>query len=181
MTNTTLMIVAVVVAAAVIALAWMYVERRRRGRLRARFGPEYDRTVHDVGTPARADTLLAEREQRVSAYKIRPLSKEESGRFSDAWRGMQAKFVDDPAGSVAEADVLVADVMTTRGYPVSDFDRRAEDLSVDHAEVVNHYRAAHDVAVRHADRQATTEDLRQALVHYRALFADLLEPAPNTV
>jgi hypothetical protein len=178
MTNTTLMIVAIVVVLAVAALVWIYIERRRNQRLRARFGPEYDRTVQAVG-PARAATVLADREKRVSAYKIRKLNQEESTRFSDAWRRVQAKFVDDPAGAVTEADLLVTEVMTTRGYPMSDFDRRAEDLSVDHGQVVKHYRAARDIAARHAQRTASTEDLRQALVHYRALFADLLEEQPR--
>jgi len=179
MTDTTLMIMAIVVALAVIALVWMYMERRREERLRGRFGPEYERTIDAVGTPARAATVLADREKRVAAYHIRRLNKEERTRFSDAWRGVQAKFVDDPAGAVTEADQLVTEVMTTRGYPMSDFDRRAEDLSVDHGPVVNHYRAARDIAARHAGHTATTEDLRQALVHYRALFADLLEEQPH--
>jgi hypothetical protein len=174
MTTPTLVIIAVVIAIAAIALAWMYSERRRRERLRARFGPEYQRTVHDLG-PRRAEATLAEREKRVSSYKIRALTPEERGRFSESWRRIQAKFVDDPAAAVTEADLLVTELMTTRGYPMNDFDQRAEDLTVDHAGVVHEYRQAHDIAVRHSHKEASTEDLRQALVHYRALVADLLE------
>src|SRR5262249_42333287 len=154
MTNTTLMIVAIAVVLAAAALVWMYVARRRDERLRARFGPEYDRTVQAVGTPARAATVLADREERVAAYKIRKLNQDERARFSDAWRRVQTTFVDDPAGAVTEADRLVTEVMTTRGYPMSDFDRRAEDLSVDHGQVVKHYRAARDIAARHAEHAA---------------------------
>jgi hypothetical protein len=174
-TNPTLLIVAVVVVMAVLAMAWIYAQRRRRLHLRERFGPEYDRTVQAVGTAGRAETLLAQREKRVSAYHIRALNEEERGRYTEAWRQVQAKFVDDPAAAVTEANALVTEVMTARGYPMSDFDRREEDLTVDHANVVHHYRAAREIVVRHAKQAAETEELRQALVHYRELFADLLD------
>jgi hypothetical protein len=180
MNTTTLVIVAIVVVMAALAVAWMYTMKRRRERLRSRFGPEYDRTLRDTGSERRAEAVLADREQRVSSYHIRALREEERARLSDAWRRIQAKFVDDPAAAVTEADVLVNEVMTTRGYPMADFDRRAEDLTVEHANVVHHYRAARDIAARHSKHQASTEDLRQALVHYRELFADLLE-VPNPV
>src|SRR5262245_43716525 len=127
MTNTTLMIVAIVVVLAVAAVVWMYMARRRQQRLRARFGTEYDRTVHAVGTPTRAATVLADREKRVAAYHIRRLNPDERTRFSDAWRRVQVKFVDDPSAAVTEADQLVTEVMTTRGYPMKDFEQRAED------------------------------------------------------
>ena len=175
MTTTTLVIVAIVVAVAAVALAWMYSERRRREHLRTRFGPEYQRAVKDLGNPHKAEAALQEREKRVASYRIHELTTEERSRFSDAWRGVQAMFVDDPARAVTEADLLVTEVMTVRGYPMGDFDRRAEDLTVDHANVVHHYREAREIASRHSQKSATTEDLRQALVHYRALFADLLE------
>jgi hypothetical protein len=175
MTTTTLVIGAIVVAVAALALAWISTARRRREHLRTRFGPEYQRTVEDLGSAQKAEAVLQEREKRVASYHIRELSAEERSRFADAWRRVQAKFVDDPAGAVTEADLLVTEVMTVRGYPMSDFDRRAEDLTVDHPNVVNHYRHARDIAVRHSRKSASTEDLRQALVHYRALFADLLE------
>ena len=179
MTTTTLVIVAIVVAIAALALAWMYSARRRREHLRTRFGPEYERTVRDLGSPQKAQAALEEREKRVGSYSIRELSPEERSRFTEGWRRLQAKFVDDPPAAVTEADLLVTDVMTTRGYPMSDFDRRAEDLTVDHPNVVHHYRHARDIAVRHSRKSASTEELRQALVHYRALFADLLDiPQP---
>lgn len=174
MTTNTLIVLGVVVVIAVLALAWVYMARQRRERLRAKFGPEYERTVDDVGSEQKAEALLHERAKRVSNYRIRELKHEERTRFSDSWRRVQAKFVDDPAAAVTEADMLVTEVMTARGYPMADFDRRAEDLTVDHGHVVDHYRKAREIAVRHSRGAASTEDLRQALVHYRALFADLL-------
>jgi hypothetical protein len=174
MTETTLVIIAVVVGVAVLALVWMLQMRRRRERLRARFGPEYQRTVQAVGDERRAEAALEARQKRVSTYRIRELSREERERFSDSWRRVQATFVDDPASAVTEADLLVTEVMTARGYPMTDFERRAEDLTVDHGDVVHHYREARAIAARHSQQAASTEDLRQALVHYRALFADLL-------
>lgn len=178
-TNPTLLIVAVVVIAAVIvALAWMAQQRRRRTHLRERFGPEYDRTVTALGTAGKAEAVLADREKRVEKYHIRALTPEERARFADAWTRVQAKFVDDPSAAVTEADRLVNDLMATRGYPMADFDRRAEDLTVEHGNVVHHYRAAREIATRHARNAASTEELRQALVHYRALFSDLLGESP---
>ena len=174
MSNTILIVIVVVIAAALV-LTWLFMERRRHERLRTRFGPEYERTVRDAGDPRRAESMLERREKRVSRYQIRALSADESRRFGDAWQALQARFVDDPSAAVSEADTLVTELMTLRGYPMTDFDRRAEDLSVDHPIVVQHYRDAHDIAERHARNAASTEDLRQALVHYRALFEDLLE------
>jgi FtsZ-interacting cell division protein ZipA len=174
MSNTVLI---VVIAVAIVAgfLAWMYLARQRRERLKTRFGPEYERAVRETGDARRAESVLETREKRVSKYEIRPLTAEQSRRFGEAWRAVQAKFVDDPAAAVTEGDLLVTEVMSARGYPMSDFDRRAEDLSVDHANVVHHYREARAIAARHSKKAASTEDLRQALVHYRALFEDLLE------
>jgi hypothetical protein len=177
MTNTTLIAIVAVIAIAAVVVAWMYVDRRRRERLRTRFGPEYDRTLRDVGGPRRAESVLERREKRVSRYSIRALTPEERRHFSEAWRRLQAMFVDDPSAAVSEGDTLVTELMATRGYPMTDFERRAEDLSVDHATVVQHYRDARVIADRHARNAASTEDLRQALVHYRALFEDLLETA----
>ena len=173
--STNELIAIVAVAIVIVALiAWMYVNRRR-AHLKARFGPEYERVVQETGSPRRAETLLESRRARVEKYHIRPLTPEEHMRFASAWRLAQARFVDDPAAAVADADSLVSDLMRTRGYPMNDFDRRAEDLSVDHPIVITHYRAAHDVAMRHARDGVSTEELRQGLVHYRALFEDLLE------
>jgi hypothetical protein len=175
MTTTTMMLIVVVGLLAAIAVLWVAMAARRRAQLRERFGPEYERTVRDVGDPRKAEALLDARARRVSKYTIRPLSADEHNRFHSDWQRLQARFVDDPAGAVAEADVLVAELMATRGYPTSDFDRRAEDVSVDHPAVVNHYREAHAIAVRHAREGASTEELRNAIVHYRALFEDLLD------
>jgi hypothetical protein len=175
MTTTTLVLVAIVIAVIVGALAWMYIERQRRAHLQARFGPEYEHTVKRVGDPRRAEAELAEREKRVASYHIRELNPDERDRFGARWREVQAKFVDDPAAAVIEADLLVTEVMSTRGYPMNDFDRRAEDLTVDHPNVVENYRQARDIARRHSRGEASTEDLRQAVVNYRALFSTLLE------
>ena len=179
LTNSTLLIVAaaIVIAAVIVVLAWMAQQRRRRAHLRERFGPEYDRTLQTVGTTGRADAVLAEREKRVAAYHIRTLDPDERQRFADAWTRVQAKFVDNPGAAAAEADRLVTDLMNARGYPMADFDRRAEDLTVEHGNVVHHYRAAREIAARQS-RAASTEELRQALVHYRELSADLLGEPP---
>jgi hypothetical protein len=174
MTNTALILIVVVVVAAIVVL-WFGYASRKRAQLRARFGPEYDRTLKDVGNPRKVDALLDARAKRVGRYMIRPLSAEEHDRFLTAWQRLQARFVDDPAGAVAEADVLVADLMDTRGYPTSDFDHRVEDVSVDHPDVVQHYREAHAIAVNHARGGTSTEELRKAIVHYRAIFDDLLD------
>jgi|SRR5687767_2213650 len=165
-----------VVALALIGIALYFF--RRRTVLRQRFGPEYERAVAAAGSPIRAEAELEARAKRVSKYQIHPLSPDDGVRFSTAWRQLQSRFVDDPDGAVREADLLVTDLMATRGYPMTDFDRRAEDLSVDHPEVVNHYRQAHRIAARRDGRdRVTTEDLRQAVMHYRALFEELLEVA----
>jgi hypothetical protein len=169
--DTTVAIV-LVVALCLVALAVYFF--RRRTLLRERFGPEYERAVQAAGSPMRAEAELESRAKRVGAYKIQPLSPDDGVRFSTAWRQVQARFVDDPDGAVREADRLVTDLMSTRGYPMTEFERRAEDLSVDHPQVVTHYREAHLIASRGGGR-VTTEDLRQAVVHYRALFEELLE------
>lgn len=174
MTTTTMIFIVVGVLAA-IAVLWYALTARKRAQLRAQFGPEYERTLKDVGNPRKAEALLDARARRVSRYAIRALTRDEHDRFLSAWQRVQARFVDDPAGAVAEADALVAELMATRGYPTSDFDRRAEDVSVDHPAVVDHYREAHAIAVRHAREGVSTENLRHAIVHYRALFDDLLD------
>jgi hypothetical protein len=170
-------VVAILVVAAVVitaAAVWMYLERRRAA-LRSQFGPEYDRVVNETGDPRRADADLALRAKRVSKYTIRPLTPERSRYFSDAWRRVQTIFVDNPSAAVADADALVTELMSARGYPMTDFERRVDDLSVDHAKVVHHYRDAHAIAEQQSRGAVSTEDLRQAVVHYRALFEDLLE------
>lgn len=172
--NIALVVAIVVVAVIVIAGWWWYSQRQRREKLRGTFGPEYDRAVQERGSQSEAERELARREERVRALDIKPLSAEDQRRFSDSWRRVQARFVDDPAAAVGEADRLVSEVMQARGYPTSDFEQRAADVSVDHPGVVENYRTAHDLASRQEQGRASTEDLRKAMVHYRALFQDLL-------
>jgi hypothetical protein len=176
-----LLTVAIILLLAVIAAA--AVMRRRRSRqLARRFGPEYERTVQAMGHRGRAEADLMAREQRVQQLDIVPLAAHEAQRFRMEWQGLQARFVDSPRSAVAEADLLVRDVMLRRGYPMGDFESRAADLSVDHPQVVEHYRAAHAIALSdRQEHQADTEALRQALVHYRALFSELLEVTDDTV
>jgi len=168
-----IVVAAVLVVAAILAL-WAYRERRS-ANLRDRFGPEYERTVEEMGRGPGEKELLARR-NRVKVLDVRTLSRDEYERFTAAWTSTQAHFVDDPSAAISQADDLVSDVMKTRGYPVDeDFERRAGDISVDHPEMVANYRAAHDMALRHEKGDATTEELRQAMVKYRALFVDLLD------
>jgi hypothetical protein len=180
MTTTSLLIliVAVIVAAAVT----VYMLREQRSKqLRSRFGPEYDRVLHEHGTRTKAEEALAGRQRRVEKIHIRPLAPQERDRFAVQWHDTQLRFVDDPAGAIREADRLVYEVMLARGYPMSNFEHRAEDISVDHPNVVHNYRSAHEIAMHDEKGQASTEDLRKALVYYRDLFDELVEvPALGT-
>jgi hypothetical protein len=173
MDSTILLLVVVVVLLAIVG--WLAYDRRRSDSLRSRFGPEYKRTVEQVGDRREAESELAERERRVSALQIRPLPAGDRERYDADWRRVQARFVDEPPAAIAEADRLIGEVMERRGYPVGDFKQRVADISVDHPTVVEHYRAAHDIAERDARLPEDTETLRQAMVHYRALFVDLLD------
>lgn len=177
MESETLMLIGIVAVVAVVLLAvgWMYSQRQRRARLRDRFGPEYERAVKDTGTPDKATAVLEDRVRRVERLKIRALSREQTEAFAREWKRVQALFVDDPDGAVDAADRLVTDVMAGRGYPLEDFDTRAADLSVDHPKVVDNYRIARHLASRRKRGEAGTEELRQAVVNYRALFDDLLD------
>jgi len=169
-------VILIVVAVAIIAiLAWYLARERRSKRLRSRFGPEYEYVMREVGNRPKAEEALEKRERRMAKIQMRPLSHEEHDRFADQWHDVQLRFVDDPSASIEEADRLVSDVMRARGYPMSEFEHRAEDLSVDHPQVVRNYRAAHAIALRQEEGKAGTEDLRQALVYYRDLFDELLE------
>jgi hypothetical protein len=168
-------VIAVVVIAAIALAVWAAMRRRRTENLRRQFGPEYDRTVDETGGPRDAESELERRRRRREDLDIRPLAPDARRRYAEEWRILQARFVDDPAGAVAQADTLVTEVMRERGYPMDDFDQRAADVSVDHPEVVGDYRSAHDISTRSANGQADTEDLRQAMVHHRALFEQLLE------
>ena len=174
MTQTAWIVVAIVIVALLVVAGILWSRRRRSEHLRDRFGPEYDRAVDAKGGRSEAEAELAEREKRVEKLDIRPLEPAERREFIQRWTDVQARFVDDPPRAVAFADALLGDVMKARGYPVSDFAQRAGDISVDHPTVVEHYRTAHDIAVRHERGDASTEDLRQAMIHYRALFDDLV-------
>jgi hypothetical protein len=157
------------------ALSFWLARRRRSERLRERFGPEYDRVVKKEGEVRRAEGVLEMRAQRREKFVIRPLSPVLRAEFASRWTSVQTQFVDDPKGSMASADQLVIELMQSRGYPMADFEQRVADISVDHPIVVENYRAAHDIALRHSRDQASTEDLRKAMVHYRSLFDELLQ------
>jgi FtsZ-interacting cell division protein ZipA len=169
-------VVIVIIVLAIIAFALMTMRRRETASLKDRFGSEYDRTVGETGNERQAGSILKERVERVNALNIVPLSYTDREQYTQQWRDVQAQFVDDPAAAVGSADDLVQDVMAKRGYPVGDFEQRAADISVDHPDVVDHYRTAHDIAEQQSSGDVSTEDLRQAMVHYRALFEDLLRP-----
>ena len=170
-------IVAVVLVVGLVAVtiaAWFYMSQQRTKALRARFGPEYDRALKAEGTAKQAEQILEERQQRVARLEIKPLSDQQRNEFAQEWEHEQARFVDNPAIAVANADRLVKEVMQVRGYPVSDFEQRVADVSVDHPVVAQNYRLAHDIAVANKREDLGIEKLRQAMIHYRALFADLL-------
>ena len=163
---------AVLVVAGIVA--WYSLRKRRTEKLRAQFGAEYERAVKEDGGRRHAEAGLKERTARVESLNIRPLAAGDRARFVESWSRVQARFVDGPGGAVTEADQLLRDVMSTRGYPVSDFEQRAADISVDHPLVMENYRTAHAIAVRQTQGQANTEDLRQAMIHYRTLFDELV-------
>ena len=172
MDTTAIIIVAAIIVIAAIAVG-VYM-RRRTSTLQTRFGPEYDRAVQETGGRMKAEAELSQRAKRVDSFDIRPLEANDRMEYIERWRTIQAQFVDDPKAAVTAADRLLGEVMGKRGYPVADFDQRAADLSVDHPEVVEHYRAAHAIALKLDRGDAGTEDLRQAMIHCRALFEDLV-------
>jgi hypothetical protein len=165
-----------VVILVIAVLAWLYVQKRRSttAGLRQKFGPEYERAVQKHGSERKAEAKLANRQDRVEKLNVRDLEPVERERFSTQWESVQSRFVDSPRGAVSEADDLVSTLMKTRGYPVSDFDQRADDISVDHPLVVENYRSAHHIALRVGTNGASTEDLRTAMIHYRSLFEELV-------
>jgi len=173
--DNSMLIAAVVVLALLAAGAWLWSRQQQSRRLEERFGPEYQRALHQHGDKARAEAELRARERRVEKLEIVPLAPADAQYFSQAWRSLQARFIDNPQGALMEADRLVRELMLRRGYPMGDFERRAADISVHHPAVVDHYRAAQAIAQRDHRGEADTEDLRKAVVHYRALFDDLLE------
>jgi hypothetical protein len=179
-------LIAVIVVIAVIAAVFgrSAIQRRRTQRLQQHFGPEYDRTVEVTGGQREAESELAARQKQHKKLDIVALSQESSRAYAERWRQVQATFVDSPSVAVGEADRLVTEVMRERGYPVDDFEQQAADISVDHPDVVENYRAGHRIHLSQREREITTEEQRQAFVHYRALFEKLLhtdgQPAPTT-
>jgi hypothetical protein len=171
-------IVAIVIVVALIA--WAATRKRHTDELRDRFGPEYDRALSRDGGRRDAESELRERVERHEALNIQPLAPDAADRYRQEWRDVQARFVDAPDESLRRADGLITEVMQRRGYPMSDFEQRSADLSVDHAQTVQDYRAAHAISAQAARGQASTEDQRQAMVHYRALFDDMLESGTST-
>lgn len=176
MSTTTWIVVITIVVILAAGLATVVLLRKRHtGRLRGQFGgTEYDRAVHEGGNQRNAEAELDKRAARVESFKVQPLTSDDQTRFEDSWHLIQEQFVDNPSGAVADADQLMRDVMSARGYPLSDFEQRAADISVDHPNVMKNYRAAHDIAILQENGKASTEDLRQAMIHYRALFEDLV-------
>ena len=177
-TTLNLIALALVIALALIAVtgiaAWLFFRKSRTKKLHTQFGgAEYARAVEEGGSRRQAEAGLKERTERVEKLEIRALGTGDRARFVALWSRVQMRFVDGPGGAVTEADQLLGDVMSTRGYPVSDFEQRAADISVDHPLVMENYRTAHEIAVRQTRGLANTEDLRQAMLHYRTLFEEL--------
>ena len=168
-------VIAVVAVVLLLGVMWAGTRTRRTRSLQDRFGREYDRTVEHAGDRREAERELREREKRHEELDLRPLAPEARDRYAEEWEATQGRFVDDPKGAVRDADVLVQRVMKDRGYPVDDFERRAADISVDHPDLVERYRTAHGIAGASERGEASTEDLRQSVRHYRALFVELLE------
>jgi hypothetical protein len=171
--STSTLIGAIAVVIVVVIAIGLIVKAQRSKRLKSRFGPEYHRAVEETGSTTRAESKLEKLERRVEGFKIMALSPADRANFLAAWQKIQARFVDDPRGAVTEADQLIQGIMAARGYPVTAFEQRAADISVDHPLVVEHYRAGHDISIRHKQGLTNTEDLRQAMIHYRTLFAEL--------
>jgi hypothetical protein len=174
-------VIAAVVVIAALAIAWSATRAKRSRALKDTFGREYDRTVDHAGDRRSAERDLRERQKQHDELDIRPLSPESRDRYARRWQSTQTRFVDDPKGAVAEADTLVQEVMQERGYPTDDFDRRVADISVDHPDLVEKYRTAHGIAQASERGEASTEDMRHSVRHYRALFAELLETDDNGV
>jgi hypothetical protein len=177
---TTVIVVIVVVVVLLAAAAVLALPRMRRRRLQQQFGPEYERTVQSTGDPRAAEEDLRQREQRRKELEIHPLDPGARNAYAQRWRSTQERFVDAPGQAVGDADTLVQLVMRDRGYPVGDFEQQARDVSVDHADVVSEYHAAHEISQLSDRGNASTEQLREAMVHYRALFAVLLDEGDSS-
>lgn len=176
MDQPTILWITVAVVVLVVAIAAFALNQRRRQHLREHFGPEYQRLLSEQGDRGRTERILSQREERVKKLDLRPLPDTAREQFLLGWRKVQTRFVDDPGGAVSDADDLIGQAMEARGYPVGDFEQRAADVSVEHPQLVIDYRTAHEIARRQKD--VTTEDLRQAMVRYRSLFAELVGDAP---
>lgn len=176
----TLVVVAIIAVAALI-LFWLFMQRRRTEMLRDKFGEEYDRTLEARGTRAEAEADLIERRERVRKFDIRPLGPEERERYTTEWHEAKALFVDSPNEAIGRSDRLLAEIMKVRGYPMTDFEHRHADLTVEHGDVARHYLAGHEIAVRAGSNDATTEELRQAIKHYEHLFEHLVNDTGDTV
>jgi hypothetical protein len=180
--NTTYIIAVVLVLVIVgLILGSVFARRKRSERLHDQFGPEYDHTVQALGNEKEAQAELDERRKHVETLNIRPLSLSERERYLADWTAVQSKFVDEPGQAVGDADRLIMEVMQLRDYPVSDFEQRAADISVNYPDLVSNYRAAREIALKNEQQQADTEELRQAMIHYRSLFDELLEPEADVV
>jgi hypothetical protein len=179
--DSNMMAVVIAIVALVAIAAIVHWRRHRTHALEKHFGDEFERTVSRLGSRSKAEAELRARKERVDKMEIVPLTREEAARFGNAWQALQARFVDDPRGSLAEADRLVVEVMQKRGYPMGDFEHRAGDISVNHPQIVQHYRASHDIAMRDRSGGVDTEAMRQALIHLRALFSDLLQAGEPSV
>ena len=181
--NSTYMAITVVLVLVIIgAILGLVLARRRRSEgLHDQLGPEYDRTVQAMGGEKKAQTELEERRKHVEALDIRPLSLSERERYLADWTAVQSKFVDEPGQAIVDADRLIMQVMQTRAYPVSDFEQRAADISVNYPALVSNFRAAREIAVKNEQQQANTEELRQAMIHYRSLFEELLGTEPVVI
>jgi hypothetical protein len=172
--STSAIVAILVVTLVVAAIAVVFIMKSLRSRrLRTRFGPEYRRVLEETGSKAQAEAKLEKLEKRVDRFDLKPLTPVVRANFVAAWQKIQARFVDDPEIAVTEADKLIQEIMAARGYPVTDFDQRAADISVNHPLIVEHFRAGHDIAREHSKGRASTEDLRQAMIHYRTLFDEL--------
>jgi hypothetical protein len=170
----TLIFAVLLIAVGAAVVVWFVMQKQRSAKLKQRFGPEYDRAIIEFGGRSRAEAELTSREKRVAGLEIVPLTSADAVRFTQAWGALQGRFIDNPKGVVLDADQLVRELMAKRGYPMSDFEHRAADISVDHPGVVATYRAAQAIAARDERGEADTEELRKAVVHYRTLFDELL-------
>lgn len=177
--------IAFIVGVVVGVVVMFAVQQARTTRLKKQFGPEYGRVIADTGDRYKTEAVLEERHHRVRQLNIRALTATERASCQEAWKSVQARFVDDPTGALKEADTLIGKVMAVEGYPVTEFEQRAEDISVDHPIVVENYREGHAIAIRNEQGRATTEDMRKAMINYRKLFEELVglpewEPAERT-